>query len=121
MGGALACEAKENMSVDYFQQHRAEMLPFVPTNRRRVLEIGCSSGLFSGSLEGASETWGIEPSDAADEAAKRLTTVIRGFFDDAKEKLPKNYFDVVICNDVIEHMRDHQKFLGEIGDYIAPG
>jgi 2-polyprenyl-3-methyl-5-hydroxy-6-metoxy-1,4-benzoquinol methylase len=109
------------MSAQYFENYRAEMLPFIPTNRRRVLEIGCSSGFFSGSLDGVGETWGIEPSAAADEAAKHLTTVIRGYFDDVKSKLPKCYFDVVICNDVIEHMQDHQGFLKEIGDYIAPG
>lgn len=109
------------MSVEYFRNTRAEMLPFIPLNRKRVLEIGCSSGFFGASIAGTEELWGVEPSEAATEAEKQFTTVIRGYFEDAKPKLPRKYFDVVICNDVIEHMQDHRQFLQEVRDYISPG
>ena len=96
------------------------MLPFVPERRRRVLEIGCGAGVFSSSLTNVEETWGVEPSDAARDAATRLHRVIQGTFEDAASALPRGYFDLVICNDVIEHMTDHDAFLDRIRDHIAP-
>lgn len=97
------------------------MLPFVPDRRARVLEVGCSEGRFSGLLPGTQEVWGVEPSPAADIARARLTRVFRGTFEQAQAELPSGYFDIVICNDVIEHMPDHARFLRNIQRHIAPG
>jgi len=106
----------------YYSQSRTEMMSILPPNRRRILEIGCGEGLFSEQINGSEEKWGVEPTEAAASAAKgRLTHVINKFFDEAKSDLPKKYFDLVICNDVIEHMTDHDKFLSDIKDYLAPG
>jgi 2-polyprenyl-3-methyl-5-hydroxy-6-metoxy-1,4-benzoquinol methylase len=78
--------------------------------------------LFLQSITNAEEKWGVEPTQAAASVAKgRLTHVINKSFDDAKFDLPLNYFDLVICNDVIEHMTDHDAFLMEIKKYIVPG
>jgi 2-polyprenyl-3-methyl-5-hydroxy-6-metoxy-1,4-benzoquinol methylase len=97
------------------------MLRFVPQTRARVLEIGCATGSFISSLDNCLEKWGVEPSGAAMLAELKLTKVLHGQFDDVKDHLPKQYFDVVICNDVIEHMANHWAFFSEIADYIAPG
>ena len=106
---------------DYFRHGRQEMLPFIPARRGRVLEIGCGEGGFSGSLPGVDEVWGIEPSASATVATKRLTRVFQATFDDASAELPLAYFDLVICNDVIEHMARPHDFLSRIAQYIAPG
>lgn len=106
---------------DYYTQKRPEMLPFIPERRGRVLEIGCAEGNFLANLPGVEEGWGIEPSPSAAAARGRLHRVIEGTFDDAEPLLPQAHFDVVICNDVIEHMIDHDSFLARIGRYIAPG
>ncbi|MFM9909932.1 MAG: methyltransferase domain-containing protein, partial [Chitinophagaceae bacterium] len=37
-----------------------------------------------------------------------------GLYDDIADQCPDNYFDLVICNDVIEHMPDHDSFLEKI-------
>ncbi len=50
----------------------------------------------------------------------RLHTVIRGTFEEAQPRLPQRYFDVVVCNDVIEHMPDHDSFLDAIKTHMAP-
>ena len=110
------------MEISYYSQTRPEMLAMLPPTRRRILEIGCAEGLFSESITGAEEKWAIEPTPEAFAVAKnRLTHVINKNFDEAKPDLPLKYFDVVICNDVIEHMTDHDKFLLDIINYMAPG
>jgi 2-polyprenyl-3-methyl-5-hydroxy-6-metoxy-1,4-benzoquinol methylase len=48
---------------------------------------------------------------AADVARGRLHRVLTGTFEQAAADLPDNYFDLVICNDVIEHMPDDAGFL----------
>jgi 2-polyprenyl-3-methyl-5-hydroxy-6-metoxy-1,4-benzoquinol methylase len=108
-------------STDYYNSERREMLPFVPARRKRVLEIGCGEGRFSAALTGVEESWGIEPSAAAEVAKTHLTRVLRATFDEAENTLPLQYFDLIICNDVIEHMPDHAKFMSCITKYIVPG
>lgn len=109
------------MDSEYFKHSRQEVVPFVPARRQRVLEVGCGEGWFTGSLSGVEESWGIEPSDAAEAARSRLTRVFRATFEEVEAELPLGFFDVVVCNDVIEHMPNHSRFLSEIGKHIAPG
>src|SRR5947207_3041807 len=106
----------------YYQEKRPEMLAFVPDRRATVLEIGCGDGLFAASIPETKEVWGIEPNKTAAEAASsRLYKVIDSTFEDASPSLPTRYFDLVIANDVIEHMADHDAFFIAIKRYIAHG
>lgn len=106
----------------YFAGARDEVAPFLPAQCRRVLEVGCGVGNFRAQLPPHDEYWGIEPhGPSATEAAGRLTRVIHGTFDDAFEQLPDGHFDLLICNDVIEHMTDHDAFLRRVRQKLAPG
>ena len=103
-----------------YRQPREEMLALLPAHYRRVLEIGCDEGDFAARLHG--EVWGVEPEAAAATiAAGRLHRVLVGTFEATRAMLPVGYFDLVVCNDVIEHMADHDRFLREIRAHIAPG
>jgi len=108
------------VDTDYFRHARPEMLCFIPEHRGRVLEVGCGTGEFIASIPGCTEKWGVEPTDAALSAKGKLTQVLHGTFDAVKDQLPVKYFDVIICNDVIEHMVDHRSFLIEAQKYLAP-
>ncbi len=106
----------------YFANLRPEMLPFIPTRRGKILEVGCGEGKFAASIAGAEEVWGVEPDIvAAKVAATRLRRVLVGSYDSVADELPDSYFDVVVCNDVIEHMIDHDAFFSEVRRKIAPG
>jgi 2-polyprenyl-3-methyl-5-hydroxy-6-metoxy-1,4-benzoquinol methylase len=103
---------------------RPEVMALLPKLKPglNVLEIGCGEGAFCAKIPGAKETWGIEPHHASAEiASRRLHKVFVDTFDGAKSALPVGYFDLVICNDVIEHMTDHDAFLRCIQAYMAPG
>ena len=98
------------------------MRGYLPGNPRRVLEIGCGEGGFSAGIAGATEKWGVEPNPAAAAiAAGHLDRVLTGRFDAVADRLPRGYFDLIVCNDVIEHMEDHDRFLHDIRLYMTEG
>lgn len=99
-------------SQSYYSLHRREMLQFLPLNYLRVLEVGCGEGSFRFNLDTSCEYWAIEANDvSAKLASKIIYKVFHGKYEEVYEQLPDNYFDLVICNDVIEHMCDHEHFL----------
>lgn len=105
----------------YYEGSRPEVTALLPAGCRRVLEVGCGAGGFRENLPADCEYWGIEPATGpAAIAATRLGRVLTGLFDDVCGELPRGYFDVIICNDVIEHMPDHDAFFWKIQAYLSP-
>src|SRR3974390_2576139 len=88
----------------YFRQCRQEMLRFIPSTVKRLIDIGCGEGRFGEAIKVRfpfCETWGVEPVEAAGaEAARRNDRVISKSLDDAAADIPSEYFDVVTMNDV---------------------
>lgn len=98
------------------------MAPFLPNTYERVLEVGCGAGAFVDHLRPSCEVWGVEPNaDAASAAALKMHRVLTGRYDHVADQLPDGYFDLVVCNDVIEHMDDHDAFLEAIKSKMRPG
>lgn len=96
----------------YFISMRTEMVQFLPSTYSKVLEIGCCNGAFRQLCSKSCEYWGVEPFEKAAEIAKtKLDKVLIGFYDEVEKQIPDNYFDLVIANDVIEHMEKPWDFL----------
>lgn len=96
------------------------MRTYLPKAAARVLEIGCDEGDFGAQLD--AEVWGVEPqADAAAIATPRLHRVLIGTYDAVRDALPCGYFDAVVCNDVIEHMQNHDMFLRQVRAHLAQG
>lgn len=91
------------------------MLELIHGNPKRVLEIGCGAGCFRANFHGDLEYWGVEPCpSAAMQARKTLTHVLEGTYDNVSNAIPDHHFDLIVCNDVIEHMPDPMGFLCEV-------
>jgi len=106
---------------NYYLNRRSEVAAFVPPGFRRALEMGCGGGEFRLNFGPDCEYWGIEPTAAAAATAtQRLDRVLHGRFDEVAAQLPARYFDLIVCNDVLEHMVDPEDFLVRIRQYAAP-
>ena len=99
------------------------MIPFIPANCQRVLDVGCGKGNFGELLKRSRkiEVWGIEPvASAAAEAATQLDRAIEGIFTPEAD-LPSEYFDAIIFNDVLEHLPDPSAALRLARTLLKPG
>jgi 2-polyprenyl-3-methyl-5-hydroxy-6-metoxy-1,4-benzoquinol methylase len=89
--------------------------------RKRVLDYGCMDGVFTIRLQQlGAEAVGYDVSPAAIAQAEKFrgaalqpafTTVPPG----------PGQFDLVYCNEVLEHAEDDSAFVGELTGFLAPG
>lgn len=109
----------------YYQRQRKEIEPFIPTDSRRILDVGCGQGFFGEMLKSAREgveVWGVELDPAsAKEAGRRLDHVLAGGIEQNLNALDEGYFDCVVFNDVLEHLVDPWKILRSIKSKISRG
>lgn len=101
--------------ASYYEFDRKEMSTFLPADYTKVLEVGCGAGNFRKNLVLKNEYWGIEPVEVvASHAMSQLDNVLIGSYENVYSQIPDNYFDLIICNDVIEHMVDYDYFFESI-------
>jgi 2-polyprenyl-3-methyl-5-hydroxy-6-metoxy-1,4-benzoquinol methylase len=104
----------QTSSNNYYGQGRPEMLRRVPATAKRVLELGCAEGAFAATVKErtGAEVWGIEFNSLVAERARTvIDRVLVGDADERIAEIPDGYFDVVICNDVLEHLVDPSRTL----------
>jgi SAM-dependent methyltransferase len=107
---------------NYYQNVREEIIGFIPRHAIRILDVGCGEGLFGGRLKAGTEreVWGVEVVAAAARLAEqRLDKVLRGDIATLIDDLPASYFDVVVFNDVLEHLVDPVDILARIKRHLS--
>jgi len=118
-------ENYDSKTSTYYHNPRLEMLSFIPKDAKRLLDIGCSTGGFGANLKKVNSTieiWGIEPySSAASEASKQLDKVINSIFEKDLPELEGQKFDVIVFNDVLEHLVNPEKTLNDCHQYLKEG
>ena len=85
---------------------------------RTALDVGCGTGDFLGSLPDSIAKYGIEPSPAAVQAAKRGVSIVSA---DLEHCAADTLFDAVTIIDVIEHVPDPEAFLRQAYAHVSPG
>ena len=100
------------------------LLDLVGSNRR-VLELGCSTGYMTQWLAAAGcDVTGVEVSpEAAEEARQWANEVVVGDLDslDLEAQFGDRRFEVVLCGDVLEHLRDPERVLVAARRLLEPG
>ena len=106
---------------EYFMDKRSEMLKFVPSSTKKILEIGCGSGLFGKECKQifSCEFHGIElMEEMAQLARENLDMVLTGDVTDNLRHLLGNKYDLIVLNDVIEHLADSEGILIKLKELL---
>lgn len=109
-------------SKAYYSNERHEMLQFLPASASKILDIGCSNGAFAARVkdQNKAEVWGIEfMPDEAEKAKQKLDKVFSGPCENFIDELPNGYFDVIYCNDVLEHLVDPYRVLESLRSKLS--
>ncbi len=90
---------------------------------RHVLDVGCSSGDLARRLvERGASVIGIDTDEqAAAEARAVCEQVLVGDVETMELPFPDESFDVVLCGDLIEHLRNPERFLSRVRPLLRPG
>lgn len=107
-GAHLVRELSPRMNVPY-NSPREELLPFLSTSARRVLDVGCGGGGFGRTVlerRPEVEIWGVEPHapSAAVARSSGYVHVESGSFPDVAPRFSDGMFDAILFNDVLEHI-----------------
>ncbi|MGH7509645.1 MAG: methyltransferase domain-containing protein [Gemmatimonadales bacterium] len=97
------------------------MLRRYPPEGKRVLDFGCMDGVFTLRLQqlGANAMgYDISPTAIA-QAEKFRGAALHPMFTTVPPG--PGQFDMVYCNEVLEHVRDDAAFIGELVEFLAPG
>lgn len=111
------------MEKDYYSNSRLEMLKYVPTNCKTILEIGCGEGNFAKHCKDktGAQVIGIEYNkEAGLIASKKIDTLLIGDAFEEIHKLKNNSIDLVIFNDVLEHLAYPDKLLQSLRVKMIP-
>jgi 2-polyprenyl-3-methyl-5-hydroxy-6-metoxy-1,4-benzoquinol methylase len=116
-------EVSDDEVSNYYEQDRKELLKFFKPGPRRILDVGCGAGTFAAGLKKmlGAEVWGIEFDEpAAKRAAGRFDRVACGDVFQMAATLPRAYFDLILFNDMLEHLVDPYSLLRLIQANLAP-
>ncbi len=110
----------------YYSRVRKEILPLLPAAAGRYLEIGCGAGATLAFIrdQGLS-TWagGVEysPEAAALAAAKGFDYLRQGDVEGLELGIEPASLDVILCLDVLEHLRDPWAVAARLAGLLKPG
>ncbi len=87
-----------------------------------ILDIGCSSGGFLGTMKSGSwKLYGIAMEPSTAEKAKAATGAEVFVRDALDAPFPPESFDVITCFDVLEHVYRPRQFLTKVLEWLKPG
>ena len=91
-------------------------------NKPRILDFGCGTGWLTSILNHIGPATGIELSDIAVRAAKEMYPGVQ-FINENLFEYPfqKESFDLIISQEVIEHVEDQRKYIALIAEYLSNG
>jgi SAM-dependent methyltransferase len=107
--------------VEHLLWRQRVLLRRYPPRGKHVLDYGCMDGIFTIRLQQlGGEAHGYDISPAAIAQAERF----RGESPGPRFSTippPPQQFDIVYCNEVLEHIPDDRAFIGQVIRFLVPG
>lgn len=126
VGGDLDEEAREIGLASLRQRNFRDLAARVArlfqgrSAKPRLLDVGCAHGWFIEAMQARFDAFGIEPDLAiAEKTSARGLPVRHGYFPDVLA--PAEMFDVIVFNDVLEHIPDVDRTLQACNAHLAEG
>ena len=102
----------------YYDLVREEILNLIPGSTKHLLDVGCGMGTISSLAKkkfNIEEVVGIEKfENAASVAATKLDKVICGDIESLQLDYADNYFDCILCADILEHLINPENVLRKL-------
>ncbi len=117
---------KERRVLNDWTERRAQeilgLIRGLGLRQPRLLDLGCGRGWFAERLEEFGETHGIDLSPEGIAAARvRRPNIVYTVGNIYDAPLAKDYFDVVVSQEVIAHVDDQRKYLDRAAEVLKPG
>ncbi|MEO7426184.1 MAG: glycosyltransferase [Fibrobacteria bacterium] len=121
-----ASAAGEKKSADYYQVWNQVLFDLIPTDCKRVLEVGCASGRLGEAVKqrnGGAYYVGIEVIAPAGEIAKSRLDEVHIANVEAFDwsRLGSQSFDCIVFGDVLEHLLDPKQTILSAARLLSPG
>ncbi len=119
-------EFYEQKEIQYFSHPRTDIISFIPPGQHAILEIGAGGGdtLIELKKRGlAKEVVGVELMHLENSNQKnpQIDKLLFGNVENMELPFAKEYFDVIICGDVFEHLVDPWTVLEKITPFLKVG
>jgi len=121
---AVALDTYVHRYASVYEQLRPDLQEHVPTEARKILDIGCASGAFGAALKQRQECQviGIEMNTSlAEIATVRLDRVLTADVEALPATTFASEFDCITCGDVLEHLRDPWAIVAKLSGWLRPG
>lgn len=117
---------KWGFDITYYSNARDDLIEFISEPKEtaiKVLEVGCGMGT---TLARIAALWpnaivkGIEIVESIQKLASIHFDVIRGDIEILNIPYEEEYFDYIICGDVLEHLHNPKNVIDKLKKYLAP-
>jgi len=106
--------------TNYFSGIRHDIIKLVNCNDCNILEVGCGQGNTLIELKKQGKAKFIAGIDIVDlnQSTKLDKFILADIESEENIDLPENYFDIIICADVLEHLKDPWNVLKKIKKFL---